>query len=213
MRCERMHATITVERCLANQGATVAGYNPAIRQIRYPGCWECPAGEAAARGELDDSDVSALRDAVEARCARKEPGVDAAAPGPAASRKRKSRGGAKPLKEHRQTGRRSGVLDKSERSFLRSLMLKRMGHFSSGFQKELLSILDSTVEDFNNAADMRRASTQCGVCRDFSVYGEYRRLKGKKVWVCRLCATEKNCAISRKNEGEEGATPAGPARA
>lgn len=44
MRCERMHATITVASCIAN-----------------PGCWGCSEGIAAREGKFDDKDVEELK--------------------------------------------------------------------------------------------------------------------------------------------------------
>jgi len=62
MHCPKMHATMTVSRCIANRLAK-AGQNRLhpVTALKYPCCKECPTGDAAARGELDDADVLALR--------------------------------------------------------------------------------------------------------------------------------------------------------
>lgn len=58
MRCERMHATITVASCIANQE-----YRESRVHIKrgLPSCWGCSEGIAAREGKFDDKDVEELK--------------------------------------------------------------------------------------------------------------------------------------------------------
>ncbi len=63
MRCEKMHATISVRQCLINQegkGSFYAG----TPSGRYPGCRNCEDGRLARAGQLSDSDLEKLRNEV-----------------------------------------------------------------------------------------------------------------------------------------------------
>jgi|GEM_PF-2364195 hypothetical protein len=63
MRCDKMHATISVKQCLANQSVLAGGEfnrNPHVKELRYPGCKGCPTGALARAGKLDDNDLQAL---------------------------------------------------------------------------------------------------------------------------------------------------------
>lgn len=64
MRCDKMHATITVERCLANQAATAGSWGWMNATPRYPGCKDCETGAAARSGKLDDADIEELKSRV-----------------------------------------------------------------------------------------------------------------------------------------------------
>lgn len=61
MRCEKMHATISVAQCLKNQ-RKLAGVDgsPHVKSLRYPGCQDCATGARARAGELHDDDWRAL---------------------------------------------------------------------------------------------------------------------------------------------------------
>ncbi len=58
MRCERMHATITVASCIANQ--EYRGSRVHIKR-GLPCCWGCSEGIAAREGKFDDKDVEELK--------------------------------------------------------------------------------------------------------------------------------------------------------
>lgn len=58
MRCDRLHATISVAQCLANQNRTT--YSHPSRSW-MPSCWDCPTGELAREGKLTDADVESLK--------------------------------------------------------------------------------------------------------------------------------------------------------
>jgi len=63
MRCDKMHATISVKQCLSNQGRFVADVHHRIQgaiERWYPGCVGCATGELARAGELNDDDLQAL---------------------------------------------------------------------------------------------------------------------------------------------------------
>jgi hypothetical protein len=62
MRCDKMHATITVDHCLKNQftGADESwGFQGG--SLKYPGCKDCLNGTLAREGKLDDSDIEELK--------------------------------------------------------------------------------------------------------------------------------------------------------
>lgn len=58
MRCERMHATIRVAQCLANQKNLISG------EHYYPGCNGCETGALARNGVLSDDDIEARIEAL-----------------------------------------------------------------------------------------------------------------------------------------------------
>lgn len=60
MRCDKMHATISVKQCLANQSVLVGIPGRAAKSLRYVGCKDCTVGVDARAGKLDDDDVRAL---------------------------------------------------------------------------------------------------------------------------------------------------------
>jgi len=63
MRCHKMHATITVKRCLANRVATgsLVWHHEDVESFRYAGCKDCDQGMLAASGKLDDDDIEELK--------------------------------------------------------------------------------------------------------------------------------------------------------
>ena len=67
MRCDKMHATISVKQCLANQKALVGIAGSPVKSLRYAGCNGCETGRLARKGELGDDDVLALFDLLKAR--------------------------------------------------------------------------------------------------------------------------------------------------
>lgn len=56
MRCEKMHATIRVQQCLANQQQKAGIDGGKATSLRYPGCQDCATGARARAGELNDDD-------------------------------------------------------------------------------------------------------------------------------------------------------------
>ena len=62
MRCDKMHATISVRQCLANQEKLAGSNWLNQRGPYYPGCKGCETGTLARRGKLNDDDLRALLD-------------------------------------------------------------------------------------------------------------------------------------------------------
>lgn len=89
MRCERMHATISIATCVANQGNRMSPgmFRRSTNDLRYAGCKDCPTGAQAARGELNDDDLKAVLERLQNRF---NPPVETL-PGPVSSVKRASK--------------------------------------------------------------------------------------------------------------------------
>lgn len=66
MRCDKMHAVISVRQCLSNQ-ERMAGYSHLAKSHYYPGCKDCPTGAEARTGKLHDDDLKELFDRLSAR--------------------------------------------------------------------------------------------------------------------------------------------------
>lgn len=69
MRCERMHATISIATCVANQENRMSQgmFRRPANDLLYAGCKDCPTGAQAARGELNDDDLKAVLEKLQNR--------------------------------------------------------------------------------------------------------------------------------------------------
>ena len=60
MRCERMHAVISVANCLNNQKKRMRGLSSRTNEPFYPSCSGCEQGELARSSRLSDDDVERI---------------------------------------------------------------------------------------------------------------------------------------------------------
>ena len=81
MRCDKMHATIAVRQCLANQKKMAGFEGCGTTSLRYPGCKDCQTGALARAGKLDDDDLRAILDGYHGRMHPPEDVVTAAETG------------------------------------------------------------------------------------------------------------------------------------